>query len=154
MIDWRSSKLIDRINWAKTNLEPVHTEYCIVYEDIDKQCATVVHPDPHCMSMLMHGNIMPPAEVWLKLAEDEARPDFTNHSDFRGHLLHDTEPMGPLTEEQAVEFIIKKDIPTHIWKTWDQGNKPKMVICNKNQLPTTRDWRDAWRISDELGEAA
>ena len=154
MINWRTSKLIDRIGWAKANLKPVRTEYCVVYEDIDMKCATVLHPDPHCMAMLMHGGLMPPVEVWHKLAEDEARTDFTQHSDFRGHLLHDTEPMGPLTEEEAVEFLIKKDIPAHIWKTWDQGNKPKMVVCRRSQLPATREWRNAWRIADELGEKA
>ena len=52
MIDWRTSKLIDRIGWAKANLEPVRTDYCVVYEDIDMKCAAVMHPDPHCMAML------------------------------------------------------------------------------------------------------
>ena len=111
MIDWRTSKLIDRIGWAKANLKPVRTDYCVVYEDIDMNCASVMHPDPHCMAMLMHGGLMPPVEVWHKLHEDEARPDFTQHSDFRGHLLHDTEPMGPLTEEEAVEFLIRHTSP-------------------------------------------
>ena len=38
----------------------------------------------------------------------------------------------------------------HVWKNWDEGNRPKMIICRKNQLPTTREWRNAWRISEEL----
>ena len=42
MIDWRTSKLIDRIGWAKANLKPVRTDYCVVYEDIDMKCASVM----------------------------------------------------------------------------------------------------------------
>ena len=48
------------------------------------------------------------------------------------------------------EYLIMKDIPEHVWKNWDEGNRPKMVICRKDQLPATREWRNAWRISEEL----
>jgi hypothetical protein len=149
-VAWKGTKLIDRIEWAKANLKRHDTEYCVVYEDIDMDTVCVMHPDPHCMAMLMHGNLMPPAWVKLKLKEDAERPDFTCHSDFNGHLLHETEPMGSLTEEQAVEYLIQTDIPKHIWENWNSGNKPKMVICRKEQLPQRREWRNAWHISDEL----
>ena len=43
-----------------------------------------------------------------------------------------------------------KDIPEHVWRDWDKSNKPKMVICKKDQLPTTREWRNAWQISEDL----
>ena len=152
-VAWKGTKLIDRIEWARANLQRHETEYCVVYEDIDMDTVSVMHPDPHCMAMLMHGHLMPPAWVKLKIKEDEQRPDFTCLSDFSGHLLHETEPMGPLTEEQAVEYLIQTVIPKHIWENWDSGNKPKMVICKKSQLPK-RDWRNAWRISDEVGVAA
>ena len=98
MIDWRTSKLIDRIGWAKANLAPVRTEYCVVYEDIDMKCASVMHPDPHCMAMLMHGGLMPPVEVWHKLAEDEARPDFTQHQE--GHTSPHLVDMGRRQQAQ------------------------------------------------------
>jgi len=153
-VAWKGTKLIDRIDWARQNLKPHQTEYCVVYEDIDMDTVSVMHPDPHCMAMLMHGHLMPPAWVKLQLKEDEQRPNFTCHSDFNGHLLHETEPMGPLTEEQAIEHLVQTDIPKHIWENWDGGNKPKMVICRKSQLPATREWRDAWTISEELGEVA
>jgi hypothetical protein len=29
----------------------------------------------------------------------------------------------------------------------NDGNKPKLVICRKEQLPATRQWRNAWRIA-------
>ena len=43
-----------------------------------------------------------------------------------------------------------KDCPQSVWQTWDEGNKPKMVICRKEQLPSTREWRNAWKITEEL----
>ena len=147
MIDWstawKGTKLIDRIEWARSNLKRRDTEYCIVYEDIDMDAVFVMHPDPHCMAMLMHGHLMPPA--WAKMKAREAG---------QGYLLHETEPMGPLTEEEAVEWLIQTTVPKHIWENWNSGNKPKMVICTKKQLPATREWRDAWTISEELGVAA
>ena len=55
-----------------------------------------------------------------------------------------------MTQEQALEYLIQKDIPQHVWRKWNEGNKPKIVICNKEQLPATREWRGAWKISDDL----
>lgn len=146
MINWRTTKLIDRIGWAKENLTRHDTEYCVVYEDIDMDTVAVMHPDPHCMAMLMHGGLMPPAWVKIQLQEDEKQPDFVSHKLGNGHLLDTTEPMGPLSEEEAVEWLIQTTVPKHIWENWNSGNKPKMVICTKKQLPATREWREAWTI--------
>ena len=65
-------------------------------------------------------------------------------------MLHDTQPIEAMTEEEAIEYLILKDVPQSVWSTWDEGNRPKMVICKKEQLPQERTWRNAWRISDEL----
>ena len=54
------------------------------------------------------------------------------------------------TEEEAIEYLIMKDCPQHVWQTWDEGNKPKMVICRKEQLPSTREWRNAWKIAEDI----
>jgi hypothetical protein len=100
------------------------------------------------MACALQGGILPPVEVYWELAKDEAQPDFTKHT--RGYLLHDTKPIDALTEEQAIEYLIMKDCPQSVWKEWDSGNKPKMVICRKEQLPATREWRNAWKITEEL----
>jgi len=147
MMDWRNTKLIDRIEWASQNLKPFQTEYCVVYDDINMGCSAILYPSSHKMAALMHGGIHPPAWVKIKLKQDEQHPDFVRHSDWNGHLLHETEPMPSLTEKQAIEHLILTDIPKSIWETWDKGNKPKIVICKKTQLPQTREWRDAWRIA-------
>jgi hypothetical protein len=104
------------------------------------------------MACALQGGILPPVEVYWELAKDEAEEGFTKHT--RGYLLHDTPPVGPMTEEQAIEYLIMKDVPQSVWQTWDEGNRPKMVICKKEQLPATREWRNAWRISDDLDLAA
>ena len=59
-----------------------------------------------------------------------------------------------LTEEEAIEYLIKKDIPKRVWSTWNEGNKPKMVICRTHQLPEHRQWRNAWQITDDIELAA
>lgn len=148
------TKLPERIAWARQNLEPFHTEYCVVFDNINLPHASVMYPDPHCMAALMHGGIHPPAWVRLQLKKDEERKDFIKHSDFNGHLLHEVEPMGPLTEEQAIEHLITTDIPEKIWSEWNKGNKPNIVICKRLQIPTDRSFRNAWRIADDIGEAA
>ena len=114
MIDWRTTKLIDRIGWAKENLTRHDTEYCVVYEDIDMDTVAVMHPDPHCMAMLMYGGLMPPAWVKIQLQEDEQQPDFVSHKLGNGHLLHTTEPMGPLTEEEASNGSFKQLCQTYL----------------------------------------
>ena len=123
--EFKNTHLFDRLCWAKENLEPIQSDYRVVYEQ----------------------NIDEPAKVLVP----EAKPDFVKHT--RGYLLHETDPVEPMTEEQAIEYLIMKDIPREVWQTWDEGNKPKMVICRKQQLPSTREWRNAWRISEDL-EAA
>ena len=159
MIDWskawKGTKYIDRVEWARQNLDRHETEYCVVYEDIENDCTSVMYPDPHMMSMLMKGHLCPPAWVKMKLKEDSSRPDFVSHSALgNDKLLHETPPIGPLTEEEAVEYLVVTDVPRSAWENWDKGNRQTMVICKRSQLPVTREWRNAWRIADEIGEAA
>ena len=146
MIDWRTSTFKERIVWARNNLKPFRTQYCVVYDDVDMEAASVMHPDMHFMSMLMHGNLVPPYWVKLKLKEDAERPNFVDHRHLGNfELLNGITPIGSLTEEEAVEYLIKTDIPRRIWENWDKGNRRKLVICNKTQsvsythltLPTT-----------------
>jgi|TARA_E500000318_G_scaffold19558_1_gene20327 hypothetical protein len=146
--DFKGTHLITRLYWAKENLEPVQTDYRVVYEDSVDECAKILVPDLNWMACALQGGILPPVWVYWELAKDEAQPDFKKHT--RGYLLHETEPMPAMTEEEAIEYLIQQILPQRIWQNWNSGNKPKMVICKKQQLPQTREWRNAWRISDEL----
>ena len=85
---------------------------------------------------------------WAKENLDGVQSDY--RVVYEDSVLHDTEPMPAMTEEQAIEYLIMKDCPQSVWQTWDEGNKPKLVICRKDQLPATREWRNAWKISEEL----
>ena len=56
-----------------------------------------------------------------------------------------------MTEEQAIEYLVMKDIPARVWDTGDERlNKPRFVICTKAQLPQERTWRNSWKISEDL----
>ena len=146
--EFKGTHLFDRLCWAKENLEGVQSDYRVVYEDSIDECAKILVPDPNWMACALQGGILPPVQVYWELAKDEAEEGFTKHT--RGYLLHNTKPVEAMTEEQAIEYLIMKDCPQHVWRDYDSGNKPKMVICRKEQLPATREWRNAWKITDEL----
>lgn len=138
-------RLIDRLADAKQRLEPYQTQYAVVYEDTDMETCAVMHPDPHAMAALMAGGVFPPVWVYWELEKDAAQPDFKKHT--RGHLLHDTLREPAKTEEEAVLYLVMKDVPQHIWRNWNSGNKPKMAICKREQLPVDRTFRNTWRLA-------
>jgi len=148
--EFQGTHLWDRLCWAKEKLEPHRTEYCVVWEDPETpdEPAKVTHPDPNWMACALQGGILPPVEAYWELKKDESEPSFTKHT--RGYLLHNTKPIDAMTEERAIEYLIMKDLPMHVWQDWDKANKPRMVICTKSQLPSTRVWRNAWKINEEL----
>jgi hypothetical protein len=138
--------MLDRLKKVRKELRPfLKTEYCVVYEDIDMDCCAVYHPSPEAITALMHGDVFPPVWVYWELKKDEAKPDFTRHT--RSHLLHDTPREGPKTEEEALLYLIMKDVPEHIWRNYNKSNSIKMKICKKNQLPQSREFRDSWRVA-------
>mgnify|MGYP003112412783 CR=1 FL=1 len=146
--NFQGVRLIERLAWAKENLDNVQSDYRVAYEDDIDECIKILVPSPGWMACSLQGGILPPVHVFWELAKDEAKPDFKKHT--RGYLLHDTKPIGPMTEEQAIEYLIMKDCPQHVWRDYNSGNKPKLVICRKEQLPSTREWRNAWKITEEL----
>ena len=150
--EFQGTHLWERLCWAKEHLEKAQSDIRVVYEDSVDAPAKVLVPDPNWMACALQGGILPPVESYWELAKDEAQPNFKNHT--RGYLLHDTKPVDAMTEEEAIEYLIKKDIPQSVWKTWNKGNKPKMVICRTHQLPEHRQWRNAWQIRDDIKLAA
>ena len=146
---FQGTHLWERLCWAKETLEGKQSDYRIVWEDPETdECAKVTAPDPNWMACALQGGILPPVEVYWLLAEDEAKPDFKKHT--RGYLLHNTKPVEAMTEEQAIEYLIMKDIPQRVWREYQKANKPRLVICKKNQLPSTREWRNAWKIDENI----
>jgi hypothetical protein len=131
-------KLFDRLMEAKEHLEPVHSKYRVVYEDPD-DCdapASVLIPDPNFLAAALAGGIVPPIGSYLLDAEE---PDNAP----KRHPY--AEPLGPMTEEQTIEYLIMKDIPRHVWE--HRGNRQIMKIVPVEAIPTDRTYRDAWVIN-------
>jgi hypothetical protein len=85
--EFQGTHLWDRLCWAKEKLEPVRSEYCVVWEDPEEPDAPakVTHPDPNWLACALQGGILPPVEAYWELAKDEAKPDFKKHT--RGYLF-------------------------------------------------------------------
>ncbi|CTQ53100.1 hypothetical protein LP7551_01621 [Roseibium album] len=131
-------KLFDRLRKATEHLEPVHSKYRVIYEDPDDfdAPAAVLIPDPNFMAAAIAGGIVPPIGSYLL---DAAEPD----SAPKRHPY--AEPLGPMTEEQTIEYLIMKDIPRHVWEY--RGNRQIMKIVPVEAIPVDRTFRDAWVIN-------
>jgi hypothetical protein len=130
--------LFDRICWASENLARAETDLVVVYEDGDG-CARIIVPAPEWMAMALHGGLLPPVEHYHREPRD-AGGNFIGPRDYWSAY----EPIGPLSEEQAIEYLIRKDIPRHVW---GPGSNLPMKICRRDQLPQTRLWRNAWKVA-------
>ena len=101
--EFQGTHLWNRLGWAKENLEPYRSEYCVVWEDPNEpdEPAKVTHPDPNWMACALQGGILPPVSSYWELKKDENTPGFVKHT--RGpELLHNMKPIDAMTEEQAI----------------------------------------------------
>jgi hypothetical protein len=151
--EFRALHLFERMCIADQFLPMVQSQYRVVFEDPDTPDATcgVLVPDPHWMAQALHGNILPPIEAEL---EDQATyqtylanggdPAKFNWHDVDGGAKHPyAAPIGPMTEEQAIEYLIMKCLPQRVWKS----NQPRFAICPVDMIPTIRTFRNAWRLA-------
>jgi hypothetical protein len=128
----------DRWHVARAYLEPSQTQYAVIYEDPDEPDAPVaiLHPSPNAMSALKAGGIFP--EVSSILA-DKDKPD-------DAPKLHPyATTCGPLSEEQAIEYLIFKDVPSRVLA--NQGNRQILRIVKRASIPSDRTYRNAWRLA-------
>lgn len=123
-------------------------KYAIVWEDPSEpdEPAKITIPSSTWLAMAMHGGILPPVEVYHELAADGAQPGFTRHT--RGHLLHETPPVPAMTEEEAMEYLVKKDIPQRVWRDY-RGNRVVLKIVPRHLIPTDNIKRNALRINQK-----
>lgn len=142
MTQFSDLKLHERLAIAKQQFKPIQSDYRVVFEaDIDSASSILV-PDPNWLACALQGGILPPVHVYHDLDyDDEGR--ITN-----GHILHETPPIGAMSEEEAIEYLIQKDVPKDVWAV-KSSNAIKMVVCRKDQLPLNREWRNAWKIKQE-----
>lgn len=148
--------LFDRLLDAKETLAPVQSKYRVVFEDplYPEAPACILVPDPNFMACALAGGILPPVEAYL--IDRAVEEEFTRHNPgevFRWaehggavHAMH--EPIGPMTEEEAIEYLVKKDIHPRIWRDYS-GNRIILRIVPVELIPSDRTYRNAWRVSQD-----
>jgi hypothetical protein len=140
------SHLWDRLAEAKSRLAPVQSKYRVLFEDPTQPDApaAVLVPDPNWMAAALAGGVLPPIDTYLR---DQNVPD----GQPKEHPY--AEPIPAMTEEEAIEYLIMKDIPPQVWRDY-QGNRAVMKIVPVELIPSDRSFRNAWKINQEMEMAA
>ena len=167
--DFRNVDMFARLQWASENLEPYQSQYLIVYEDpaFPEQPACEVCVAPEWMACAMAGGILPAVEhqhnMKLELETDTGEKIVCNYLEAQQIRLEKTikgekvidykeylvpEPIGPMTEEEAIEYILKKDVPARVWHPDYKYNRQMYRIVKRHEIPTDQTYRNAWRLSD------
>jgi len=148
-IDYTQYKFWEReFIFKAQNKDLPQGNYAVLWEDPadPDEPAKVTRPSPTWLAMAMHGGILPPVDVYHVLREDEERDGFIRHT--RGHLMHETPPVDAMTEEEAMEYLVMKDLPPRVWRDY-KGNRSILKIVPVNLVPTDRSHRNAWKIKQE-----
>ena len=130
--------LWERLLEAKSRLAPVQSKYRVLFEDpaTPDEPAKVLVPDPNFMAAALAGNVLPAIETYQR---DRLVPD----GQPKEHPY--AEPIGAMTEEEAIEYLVQKDIDPAVWRDY-QGNRTIMKIVPVEMIPSDRSFRNAWRI--------
>jgi hypothetical protein len=104
----------------------------------------VLCPDPNWMAAALEGGVLPPVDTYLR---DQGVAD----GEPKEHPY--AAPIGPLSEEEAIEYLIQKDIPPQVWRDY-KGNRCIMKIVPVEMIPSDRSFRNAWKINQEMEMAA
>jgi hypothetical protein len=152
--------LWNRLMWAKANLKKVQPKYCITWEDPTDLDAPmkVTTPDPNWLAAALNGGILPDIEAYLADKEVLERYE-KEHGSMEGFSWRDHDPQhpyvaprGPMDEIEALEYIVQKDLPNHVWGK--NHNRPMFKIVPRTAIPTNRTNRNAWRLNNLEMEAA
>lgn len=137
-----SMKLWEReLALKQLGLKPVEPQYCIVWEDpddLDAPCK-ITTPSPMWLAMAMHGDVLPPVGTYPLPIDEKG-------SVLPGHSLHD-DVIPAMTEEQAMEYLLQKDVPCKVWDNTEGSNMRRFVICRRDMVPTDRHYRNAWKLT-------
>ena len=131
--------LWDRLAEAKSRLAPVQSKYRVLFEDpaTPDEPAKVLVPDPNWMAAALAGDVLPPIDTYQR---DRLVPD----GQPKEHPY--AEPIGAMSEEEAVEYLVMKDIDPAVWRDYN-GNRTIMKIVPVEMIPSDRSFRNAWRIA-------
>jgi len=136
--------LWDRLAEAKSHLAPVQSKYRVLFEDSQDEPAKVLVPDPNWMAAALAGSILPPIDTYLR-DRDVADGQPKEHPY--------AEPIGPMTEEEAIEYLIMKDISPAVWRDY-VGNRVVLKITPVELIPSDRSFRNAWKITQDAERIA
>jgi hypothetical protein len=134
--------LWDRLAEAKERLEPLQSQYRVLFEnpeDLDAPVA-VLCPDPNWMAAALAGGVLPPIDTYQR-DRDVADGQPKEHPY--------AAPIGAMTEEEAMEYLVMKDVPPQVWRDY-KGNRCILKIVPVELIPTDRTFRDAWKINQEM----
>jgi hypothetical protein len=134
-----TTHLWTRLLEAKSRLKPVQSKYRVLFEDPREPDAPakILVPDPNWMAAALAGDILPPIDTYQR---DRLVPD----GEPKEHPY--AEPIGAMTEEEAVEYLVQKDIDPAVWRDY-QGNRTILKIVPVEMIPSDRSYRNAWRIA-------
>ena len=138
--------LWDRLAEAKSRLAPVQSKYRVLFENPAEPDApaAVLAPDPNWMAAALAGGVLPPIDTYLR---DQNVPD----GQPKEHPY--AEPIGAMTEEEAIEYLVQKDISPQVWREYN-GNRIIMKIVPVELIPSDRSFRNAWKINQTETEMA
>ena len=138
--------LWDRLADAKARLDPVQSKYRVLFENPaePEAPAAVLVPDPNWLAAALAGGVLPPIDTYIR---DQNVPD----GEPKEHPY--AKPVGAMTEEQAIEYLVMKDISPSIWRDY-KGNRTIMKIVPVELIPSDRSFRNAWKINQAEEEIA
>jgi hypothetical protein len=110
----------------------------VLFEDptAPDEPAKVLVPDPNWMACALAGGILPPIDTYQR---DRDVPD----GQPKEHPY--AEPIDAMTEEEAIEYLVMKDIDPAVWRDY-QGNRTILKIVPVELIPSDRSFRNAWRV--------
>ena len=132
----------------------MQSKYRVIFDDPDQpdEASCILVPAPEWMDEAMSGKL-PPLHNWYDLQDAEQKAiDEGRHQEFK----HDPEMydnqftaprIGPLTEEQAIEYLCLKDLPRRCFT--EVHNRPMFKIVTVDQIPKDRTFRNAWEMGVE-----
>ena len=127
-------------------------KYRVIFDDPDDLDAPsrVLVPSEQWLSMAKAGSLPPIWVYWQLQADEERAIAEGRHDNFRHDpkklALKDTAPrIGPLTEEEAMEYLVMKDVPRRVWAV--EHNRPMFKIVKTEQIPSDRTWRNSWKLA-------
>ena len=125
--------------------------YRVIYEDPEQpeQPVMVLVPSDNWLEEAKAG-LLPPISVYWELQDDEqqaideGRHDTFKHDPNKWEKQFTAPRIDKLTEEEAMEYLVMKDIPRRVWAV--EYNRPMFKIVKTEQVPSNRQFRNAWEM--------